>query len=324
MNVASAYTPTGTSADTPLNQTLAEQSTKFLSEIQSRRRHPVKSGTLKAYQSHLTKWILPMLGQHALAEIENGRAKQFIQHLSDNDLTPASVNAIFSVLKQVIKSAVDQNGNILFPRTWNADFLDLPVINRSHQDAPIILPERVSEAIRQTIPMNKALYALLAGTGLRIGEALCLMTPGVAGYHSVWYPDRAMIDVKTTLVNGLVQTSPKTEAGIREVDLAPELNEFLLKQLSPKPGLLFSNSNGDLVDIHTAYRHLRDSGVNTGFHSFRRFRLTHLDKENVPEGLKRFWAGHAGQDVSERYVKIGSDIQARKFWAEKAGLGFEL
>ena len=37
-----------------------------------------------------------------------------------------------------------------------------------------------------------------------------------------------------------------------------------------------------------------------------------------------FWTGHAGRDVHDGYVKLGKEIEARKTWAFKAGLNFEL
>jgi integrase len=61
-----------------------------------------------------------------------------------------------------------------------------------------------------------------------------------------------------------------------------------------------------------------------GFHSLRRFRITHLQLANVPETLVKFWAGHAAKDITARYTKVGSEISARKDWSEKAGLGFSL
>jgi hypothetical protein len=40
--------------------------------------------------------------------------------------------------------------------------------------------------------------------------------------------------------------------------------------------------------------------------------------------LIKFWNGHAAGDITERYTKVGSEIQARKEQAAKAGLGFKL
>jgi hypothetical protein len=43
-----------------------------------------------------------------------------------------------------------------------------------------------------------------------------------------------------------------------------------------------------------------------------------------PKGLRRFWLGHAGQDMGYLHDKIKEDFQFRHKWAEKAGLGLQL
>jgi integrase len=59
-------------------------------------------------------------------------------------------------------------------------------------------------------------------------------------------------------------------------------------------------------------------------HAFRRFRVTHLRKNGVPEDLIHFWAGHAGKTVTDDYSKLKDDLAFRKEVAIRVGLGFEL
>ncbi len=61
------------------------------------------------------------------------------------------------------------------------------------------------------------------------------------------------------------------------------------------------------------------------FHSFRRFRTSHLRKNRVPWDLQKLWLGHANKDVTDRYAEqLKEDIEWRKQEAERVGLGFEL
>ncbi len=61
------------------------------------------------------------------------------------------------------------------------------------------------------------------------------------------------------------------------------------------------------------------------FHSFRRFRTSHLRKNCVPWDLQKLWLGHANKDVTDRYAEqLKEDVEWRKEEAEKAGLGFKL
>src|SRR5260370_12403871 len=61
-----------------------------------------------------------------------------------------------------------------------------------------------------------------------------------------------------------------------------------------------------------------------GFHSFRRFRTTHLRKNRVPEDLLRFWIGHADKTITDTYCKVQEDTAFRLEVADKVGLGFVL
>jgi integrase len=304
--------------------TFKSQAETFLAGIQNRRRNPARVATVKAYKSFLNVHILPLIGEKQLKDVENGTLKGLVVELAKAGLKPASITSIVSVVKQVVGSAVDENGNQLYPRKWNNDFLDLPVIKLAEQDAPIVPVKTLERALGRAQGQDKALYALLAGTGLRVGEALALMVGSDDGKNSFWQPEEGILTIRTTVVNGKIQDSPKTEAGIRLVDLDPQLNDFLISHLETAPGLLFKSEKGGLVRTNTAYEHLEDAGIKEGFHSFRRFRITHLESVGVPPGLQRFWTGHAAEDVHQNYIKFGEKIEERKTWAVKAGLGFQL
>lgn len=305
---------------------LRDQAKNFIEELQTRRRCPAKLTTINKYQSHLDTWILPMFGGLELSEIENGKAKLLVHKLVESKLSATSIESVFNVLKELVKSAVDPNGNQLYPRVWNPNFIDLPVVSRTALKAPIITREGVQQAISRAQMTDKALYSILAGTGLRIGEALGLSLN--LGQGNLWKPDRAVIKVQSTVVKGKLQASPKTQAGVREVDVPPELNLFLCAQVKsdklPGNGFLFQDRDGGPANDETVRKTLKSNGVETAFHSFRRFRITHLEASGVPAGLQRYWTGHGSKDVHEDYIKFEKQTETRKLWAEKAGLGFQL
>jgi integrase len=294
-------------------------------EIQTRRRAPVKAATVKAYQSHIYKHIIPMLGDRDLSQVENGVVKSFIKHLSVC-LKPATVNSIFMTLKMIVASAVDSNGNQLFPRTWNADFIDLPVVVPSEQDCPTVTPDAIQNAISRAQEADKALYALLAGSGLRIGEALSLRLGADDGKGSFWNPGPGTLVIRSTLSGGRIQNSTKTLAGNREVDLHPDLNLYLCRwfMTAIPDNLMFPSQTGGLACIKTCYQRLAKAGITEGFHAFRRFRVTHLRSQAVPEDLIQYWVGHAKTGITDRYSKLSENLEIRKNWAAKCGLGFSL
>lgn len=310
--------------------TFKEQAQAFLTSIQNRRRNPVKPSTVAAYQSRLDSHILPQLGALELSQIENGALRVFVTNLTAENLSAAYINGLVGLVKDVVSSATDSNGNELYPRTWNSEFMDLPVINPRSQSTPVATPASIQKALGKAKGQEKALYALLAGTGLRIGEALALRYGPDNGRDSYWSPETGTLTIRTTMdvSNGQIMSSPKTEAGIRQVDLHPDLNNYLCSILAndstPSQSLVFTGQTGGPVRFNTLREHATELGLNPCFHAYRRFRITYLDSVGAPRGLVKFWAGHAASDVTERYIRSGEGHIERKEWAEKAGLGFQL
>lgn len=291
-----------------------QQSEIYLTRIANRNRNPVKPSTLAIYRSYLNVWILPEIGSLPVAKIDNETLNQIVMKMVADKMSPATITGVINTVKEVVGSCRDRKGKQLYDRTWDAELIDCPIVEARKQKAPMISQLEAESAILRAGSPYDTLFCLLAGTGLRIGEALALKARPNTG-SSFYDPDRSVLVVQTTMFRGTEQTT-KTPAGVREIDLHPALNSLLIEK-SPSTGKLFP------VRRTTAYQIADETNV-PGFHSFRRFRKTHLQMQNVPDGLTRFWMGHADKDVADRYVKIGANIEARKEWAVKAGLGFEL
>lgn len=306
--------------------TFKEQAETFVSLASSRRRDPIRPSTLGVYRSLLDRHLLPALGKLPLSEVQNSTLRPVVQALAA-EYAAQTVQIAVGLVKAIVKSAVDANGNQLHPRTWNNDFLDLPFVSKKDQAAPVIAQPSIERALGQANAQDRALYALLAGTGLRVAEAQSLMVGLDDGKHSYWNPETGTITVRTTVSKGNIWMETKTEAGTRQVDLAPELNTFLCGLLLdgklPPEGLLFQSLHGDLTTYSTLLDRAHKAAV-PGFHSFRRFRITHLRNAGVPESIIRFWVGHADKSITDRYDKSSQDTEIRKTWAAKAGLGFSL
>lgn len=303
---------------------VAEQSEVFLANLQSRRRRPAKPATIAAYRSYIQTWIKPCLGHMDLVDIENATMKKFVSRLVACDLKPSTICGVTTALKLLVASDVDENGNERYPRKWNPDFIDAPQLVQTAQDAPIITARGVSKAIKGAEGYFPCLYALLAGTGLRISEALALRMGPAGETASIWDPEAAVIYVRQAVYRGRYQET-KTPSGVRQVDIFGELNQYLHDRLKKSPGeLLFTARTGSPASLGTCYAKAEIDKI-PGFHSLRRFRVTHLEGEGVPNTLTKYWIGHASPgDMTARYAKVGQDIELRKKWCEKAGLGFEL
>jgi len=193
----------------------------------------------------------------------------------------------------------------------------LPVVQNQRQ--PTFAAEAMSAIVQKADGQEQVLYALLAGTGLRIGEALALETNHVSA-------DFRTITVERSCWAGTFQ-SPKTNNARRQVDLCPTLAELLKTFVGDRQsGLVFANRAGKPqtnVVRRSLHPLLKELGAErTGSHAMRRFRTTWLKKQRAPEDLIRFWLGHAKQSVTDGYTKLAEDVEFRTQVAETAGTGF--
>ncbi len=289
---------------------------QYLAEIANRKRNPARVNTLASYRSILRKRIIPAVGGVSLECVNNGTAKQLACRLTESGLSPASVRFAVAVLIVVMDNTLDQDAKRLYPVEWNWDFILADVPN-AEPKAPTTTFEATSQAITAAPGDSKALIGLLAGSGLRIGEALALTTQA-DGVSNLWDSEKGTIHVRATRVRGQIQPMPKTKAGVRTVDLDPALNTFLQQSLGVVRGSLFPKS------VSTYERVLKSVGIQGGFHGFRRRRETFLEEQGVVRMLMKFWTGHAAADITERYIKFGPQVAERHKKAAEVGLGFEL
>ncbi len=199
------------------------------------------------------------------------------------------------------------------------------------------------------------LYALLAGTGMRIGEALAIELGPQSEDATTISKDCRTIFVRKS-VFGQTKQRPKTQAAIREIDLDSELAAFIKDYIGErKSGWLFPSDSGkpllqrnilrdSLHPIEVGREALQSfrtvngkkvkhtlfpavpgvTGKKIGFQAFRRFRTTHLRAEGVPEDFVQFWLGYKEKSITDRYSKMKERLELRKDWADQAGLGFQL
>lgn len=82
-------------------------------------------------------------------------------------LPSQTIGNYVQVVKLLVASAVDEEGEQLYPRTWNRDFIQLPVVHKDQQHRPSVTDADLKLILSKTIePKYAVLFALLAGTGL--------------------------------------------------------------------------------------------------------------------------------------------------------------
>jgi integrase len=302
-----------------MHVTFKEQAKWFLEHSVTRKRNPVKPATITTWKSATSKWLLPFFGEAELATVTNASVRALVEKFYRHGLSAQTITTYVNLVKLIVASAIDENGEEMYPRKWNSSFIDMPTI--TNQRRPYFSPETMSAIVAGSEGQLKLLYALLAGSGLRIGEALGLEAKHVSS-------DGRTISIEQSVWATQIQT-PKTTNAFRKVDLSPELAE-MLKAHIPGKGLLFANSNGKpLSQANVLRRHLhpmlkRLGCSKQGFHGTRRFRATWLRKQMAPEDLIAFWLGHSKSSITDRYSKLSEDVELRQIVAAKVGLGFAL
>lgn len=203
-----------------LGTTFKEQAERWLEQIQTRKRKPIKPRTADAWATAL-RYVNPRLGEMPLASVNNLALKGLIATTAAEKkgglprFSAKSIRNYVQVVKMVVASAVNDVGEQIYPVRWNHDFMDLPIVK--DQRTPAFTADEISTIISEAEGQYSLLYAVLAGTGLRAEEAFALQVEGIRG---------TVIRVRHSHWRGKLY-SPKTEAGVREVDLYSSLAEAL-------------------------------------------------------------------------------------------------
>ena len=200
-------------------------------------------------------------------------------------------------------------------------------MEHSVQKRPSLKAEPISQLIHASDGQEQALYVLLAATGMRVSEALALEKRHfINGGRTIIVEQQVEKDAPR-IVRHL-----KTDAAKREVDLHPDIAEYLRKYMAGKTGLLFHTANGtphlhgNLAERWLTPRLVKmgldEKGM--GWHAFKRYRKTWLRGQRCLEDINNFWLAHRPQTMSELYSHLHEESQLRLDEAERVGYGFIL
>jgi integrase len=292
--------------------------------LHRRKRTRIQPATIHGYKCAIS-WLSPHIGKTPLANIKNAAAQELIAEMKQAALSDKTIISYFQVLQSVIASVVNGEGEQVHPRTWDSHFIGLPVVNPKKQNRPTRTAKEIEKIIAASRNRYGVLYSILAGSGLRIGEALALKI----GQHIS--DNCSTIHVRQSLWRGKEQ-EPKTQAAVRDVDVTKELAALLAKFIEDrKDGYLFCTDSGKPLSprnilrdsLHPTLAKLKQTKM--GFHCFRRFRESVLQKSEARALLVDYWMGHENREMGTRYAKqLVEDVAWRKQWARKVGLGFGL
>jgi len=302
-----------------------EQAKAYLRKAVSRNRKPLRNTV--SIEGAMRKWIYPSIGDLPLRLVDNLAVKLLVEKMCASGLKPRTVNKYVEYVKQVVKSLKAPNGEPVHSRTWDAETMDLPVVEYTEQKRPALKAKVISELVASSNGQERVLYTLLAATGMRISEALALETRHfINGGRTVKVEQQVEKDYPR-IVKYL-----KTSAAKREIDLHPDVAEFLRRFMTGKSGLLFRTKRGTPhLYNNLAGRWLTPrlivmglDEVGMGWHSIRRYRNTWLRGKRAQEDVLKYWMGHKPQDMSGLYSHLSEELEIRLNEAERVGYGFDL
>ena len=119
-----------------------------MESLSTRRRRPLKPATIYGWQHCLDRWILPNLGNKLVSEVGNGALRQFVEILTAARLAPKTIVNVVTVVKFVVASAVDEEGDQIHPRVWNYEFIQLPLVIKENQSRPRVTEAEISGLLK--------------------------------------------------------------------------------------------------------------------------------------------------------------------------------
>jgi integrase len=280
-----------------------------------------KPGTQVYMESLLSNHILPRLGDTPLTNLDETRVQEFVADLKRQTFERRKPNGdlikTYRLSRKTILNIVGVLKLIVGRKAWLAWSLDLGKAGRPKQR--YFNDEQLRAILSATGARYRVLFALLLGTGIRIGEAAGLYIDDVDLKNGV-------IHIRRAVWRGIEQT-PKSDAGFREIDIDQALVELLREHIGDrKAGRLFETRTGKPINGNNIRNRILQPllvklGIpKAGMHAFRHSRVTVLRKNGTPEDLQRLWIGHSSLRTTDRYSHTDQEIEYRRNAAAKVGL----
>ena len=324
------HPPLGTTIPDP---TIREQGEVWLAELAKRMRDPIQQSTMDQRAGALRNWIYREIGHLHLSETRSTTVKPLVHALVAAGRSPWTIKTYVLVVKMVVASLTDEQGEPLYVRQWSSRLLDMPRIDGRRLNTPCFPPHIMTLLAQWKCQRVRALFIIAGATGARISELLGLEVDKhiSADCSTIWIAQQAY--------RGRVKGRPKTPTSVREIDLHPAVTALLRELIGSRTsGFLFCARTGKPLTLPYILRYhlhpaLEAAGYlnpvtgthKAGSHAFRRFRNTHLGKcVGLPKRMQQYWMGHSDGSMSGLYDHIYEDRSLRKQWVERCGLGFEL
>ncbi|MEO1769014.1 tyrosine-type recombinase/integrase [Candidatus Enterococcus ferrettii] len=198
----------------------------WLQEVQSN----VKQSTYANYEHKLEHYVLNILGEYSLNELDEEAAEILLKDLEKRKLKPSTIHAVFRITKQCINLAIRKK----MVKENPFALVQLPKLVKNRNQALTKQEQKRLETTALAAKKGQGLAILLAlHAGMRIGEISALtwedldFENNLIHVHSTVQRIIGVFDGKKT---GLIYTSSKTASSTRLIPMSRMLKKLLLQQ----------------------------------------------------------------------------------------------
>lgn len=224
----------------------------------------VKASTKRFYRENLARYIYPVIGASAVADLTRDDVRRLLEKLNRSNLSPKTITGIVRTMSTVCSEAVEDGLLLVNPalrpgrlkrRMSNPDAPKRAQVDPYTRDEATAL---LNAAVKE-FPEWAAFLLCALRTGMRLGELRALE------WDDIDWRGR-FIAVERNFVEGAF-TTPKNGTG-RRVDMSTQLRAGLrlhrrqqkavwLKKGKPWPALVFPSSRGTPLDDANIRTYLR-------------------------------------------------------------------
>jgi integrase len=276
---------------------------EFASDWIADREGELRQTTMDTYRWELTNHLLPFFHGVRVDEITVEQVDRYRQRkVSEGKLGATSINKTITRLGQVLDVAQERELIVQNPVRVNPRNRKVKAVRprrpwlEPDQVVALLDAARGLDSADRALPIRRPLLATLAWAGLRVGEACALRWRHV------------------DLAVGVIRVEQaKTDAGVREVDVQPELHDELLAWRARTPfdgrdDFVFPTRTGGAQNRHNVRQRVVLSAV-----ARANDRLTKAGYEPLPDGLSPHalrrsfasWLLAEGEDVPYVQEQLG-------------------
>jgi integrase len=276
------------------------RASEYFDRYRQRRIALAKPATRAAFGTYVSKHLEPEFRALSLEQIDIGAAQKLIARLAGEGLARSTIRGILALLKRIIETAQLEG---FAASALNLKHLTFPSVVSAEIPPRCFTLEESSRIIEAAAWPWRALYAILAYTGLRSGEAL-----GIAWQH-VDFANRRLL-IRQAAASGHLQTlkSKNSRADLAmPAPLAQILERYRAEWQDNPAGLLFPAPRGGVLwssGVRRAHLAplLKRLGVPHGsFHAFRHGMATNLFAAGASAPTVRLLLRHGDIHTTLRY-----------------------